>query len=89
MIYSVHPHAHFRGKSSKFVAYFPDGREQVLLNVPAYDFNWQSTYDLAEPLTVPAGTKVVYTQTYDNSSRTRRTLIRIGKSRGASKPGMK
>ena len=69
VIYSVHPHAHFRGKSSKFVAYFPDGREQVLLNVPAYDFNWQSTYDLAEPLTVPAGTKVVYTQTYDNSSQ--------------------
>ncbi|MGH8175557.1 MAG: hypothetical protein ACREV5_04770 [Steroidobacter sp.] len=69
VLYSVHPHAHFRGKASKFVAYFPDGREEVLLNVPAYDFNWQSTYDLAEPLTVPAGTKIVYTQMYDNSTQ--------------------
>ena len=32
-----------------------------------YDFNWQGTYDLAKPLTVPAGTKIVYTQTFDNS----------------------
>jgi hypothetical protein len=67
VIYSVHPHAHFRGKAAKFVAQYPDGREEVLLNVPAYDFNWQSTYDLVEPITVPAGTKIVYTHTYDNS----------------------
>jgi hypothetical protein len=71
VIYSLHPHAHFRGKSSSFVAKYPDGREQVLLNVPAYDFNWQSTYELQEPLNVPAGTKVVYTQVFDNSSQNR------------------
>lgn len=69
MLYSLHPHAHFRGKAASFVAKYPDGREQILLNVPAYDFNWQSTYDLAEPLTVPAGTKIVYTQVFDNSSQ--------------------
>jgi hypothetical protein len=71
VIYSLHPHAHFRGKSSSFVAKYPDGREQVLLNVPAYDFNWQSTYELQAPLSVPAGTKVVYTQVFDNSSQNR------------------
>lgn len=65
VIYSLHPHAHFRGKASSFVAKYPDGREQVLLNVPAYDFNWQSTYELQQPLSVPAGTKVVYTQVFD------------------------
>ncbi|HMN46673.1 MAG TPA: redoxin domain-containing protein [Povalibacter sp.] len=69
VIYSLHPHAHFRGKSSSFVARYPDGREETLLNVPNYDFNWQSTYDLVEPLPVPAGTKVVYTQVFDNSSQ--------------------
>jgi len=68
VIYSVHPHAHFRGKSASFVAQYPDGREAILLNVPNYDFNWQSTYDLAKPMTVPAGTKIVYTQTFDNST---------------------
>ena len=69
VLYSLHPHAHFRGKSSSFVAKYPDGREEMLLNVANYDFNWQSTYDLAEPLTVPAGTKIVYTQVFDNSSQ--------------------
>ena len=69
VIYTLHPHAHFRGKSSSFVAHYPDGRQQMLLNVPVYDFNWQSTYDLAEPLTVPAGTRIVYTQVFDNSSQ--------------------
>lgn len=67
VIYSLHPHAHFRGKSSSFVAHYPDGREQMLINIPVYDFNWQSTYDLAKPLTVPAGTRIVYTQVFDNS----------------------
>ncbi len=67
MIYSLHPHAHFRGKSATFVARYPDGREEMLINIPMYDFNWQGTYDLATPLTVPAGTKIVYTQVFDNS----------------------
>jgi hypothetical protein len=67
VIYSLHPHAHFRGKSASFVAKYPDGREEMLLNIPTYDFNWQATYDLAKPITVPAGTKIVYTQTFDNS----------------------
>jgi len=69
VIFSLHPHAHFRGKSSSFVAHYPDGREETLLNVPVYDFNWQSTYDLAKPLTVPAGTRIVYTQVFDNSTQ--------------------
>jgi hypothetical protein len=69
VIFSLHPHAHFRGKSSSFVAHYPDGRQEMLLNVPVYDFNWQSTYDLAKPLTVPAGTRIVYTQVFDNSSQ--------------------
>lgn len=69
VIFSLHPHAHFRGKSSSFVAHYPDGRKEMLLNVPTYDFNWQSTYELANPLTVPAGTRIVYTQVFDNSTQ--------------------
>jgi len=69
IIYSLHPHAHFRGKASSFVAKYPDGREETLLNVANYDFNWQSTYELVKPLQVPAGTKVIYTQVFDNSSQ--------------------
>jgi hypothetical protein len=69
IIYTLHPHAHYRGKASRFVAYYPDGKTETLLNVPAYDFNWQGTYELEKPKPVPAGTRIVYTQWYDNSSQ--------------------
>lgn len=69
VVYSVHPHSHFRGKSSNFVAYLPDGTQKMLLNVPNYDFNWQATYDLKEPLALPAGTRIVYTTVFDNSAQ--------------------
>jgi peroxiredoxin len=67
LMYSLHPHSHFRGRSASFVAHYPDGREEMLLSVPRYDFNWQSTYELTTPKVLPAGTKVVYTTVFDNS----------------------
>lgn len=69
IIYTLHPHAHYRGKASRFVAYYPDGKTQTLLNIPAYDFNWQGTYELNEPMRIPAGTRIVYSQWYDNSTQ--------------------
>ena len=69
IVYSFFPHAHFRGRSSGFTAKYPDGREEVLLSVPKYDFNWQTTYFLVTPKSVPAGTRIVHTTTYDNSSQ--------------------
>jgi peroxiredoxin len=69
IIYTLHPHAHYRGKASRFVAYYPDGKTQTLLNIPAYDFNWQGTYELIEPMRMPAGTRIVYSQWYDNSTQ--------------------
>ncbi|HKU15628.1 MAG TPA: redoxin domain-containing protein [Steroidobacteraceae bacterium] len=71
IIYTLHPHAHYRGKASRFVAYYPDGKQQTLLNIPAYDFNWQGTYELREPMPIPAGTRIVYSQWYDNSTQNR------------------
>ncbi len=61
------PHMHYRGADFKFTAYYPDGRQEVLLSVPRWDFNWQTNYELAEPLTVPAGTRVECIAHYDNS----------------------
>jgi hypothetical protein len=69
LAYAFFPHAHFRGRSSSFTAQFPDGREEVLLSVPKYDFNWQATYVLKTPKLLPAGTRVVHTTTYDNSKQ--------------------
>lgn len=69
LVYSLLPHSHFRGKASSFVATYPDGREEVLLSVPNYDFNWQTTYELAAPKMLPAGTKVTHSTTWDNSTQ--------------------
>jgi peroxiredoxin len=67
IVYSLLPHAHFRGKASSFVATYPDGRQEVLLSVPNYDFNWQTTYELSTPKLLPAGTQVTHSTTWDNS----------------------
>lgn len=67
--YAFFPHAHFRGRASDFKLQYSDGREEMLLSVPKYDFNWQATYSLTTPKAIPAGTRIVHTTTYDNSSQ--------------------
>ena len=67
MLLNLTPHMHVRGKSFRYEATFPDGRQEVLLDVPRYDFNWQLTYELAEPMLLPKGTKIVCTAHFDNS----------------------
>ena len=62
------PHMHYRGKSFTYTATFPDGREQLLLSVPKYDFNWQIGYELAEYVNMPAGTKLRCVAHFDNSA---------------------
>ncbi len=61
------PHMHLRGKSFSYEALFPNGKREVLLDVPAYDFNWQTGYLLEKPITFPAGTKVHCVAHFDNS----------------------
>ncbi len=69
LLFNLMPHAHFRGKSAQFVAVYPDGTEELLLSVPNYDFNWQTDYELKEPKYLPAGTKLVQTNWWDNSAQ--------------------
>jgi hypothetical protein len=66
-IWSFFPHMHVRGKSFEYRIVRPDGSSQVLLSVPKYDFNWQGEYVLAEPVTVPKGTRLECTAFFDNS----------------------
>jgi len=64
---SLFPHMHLRGKAFEYRAIYPTGESQVLLRVPRYDFNWQLTYDLLQPLLLPKGTELEVTAWYDNS----------------------
>ena len=66
-LYGLSPHMHLRGKSLKWVVTYPDGREETILDVPRFDFNWQIHYELAEPLHLPAGSKISGIGVYDNS----------------------
>jgi mono/diheme cytochrome c family protein len=70
LLLALLPHMHVRGKAAKYIARYPDGTEEVLLEVPNYDFNWQTSYNYPEnaPKRVPAGTEVEYFSTWDNSA---------------------
>jgi hypothetical protein len=67
IITSFTPHMHLRGKSMTYTAKYPDGRTEVLLSVPKYDFNWQISYQLKEAKRMPKGTEIEVVAHYDNS----------------------
>ncbi|HEY7309668.1 MAG TPA: redoxin domain-containing protein [Gemmataceae bacterium] len=62
------PHMHLRGKDFLYEAVYPDGKKEILLSVPRYDFNWQSVYRLDEPLAMPKGTRLHCVAHFDNSA---------------------
>jgi peroxiredoxin/mono/diheme cytochrome c family protein len=61
------PHMHLRGKAFRYELVRPDDSREILLDVPAYDFNWQTNYVLAEPLAIPSGSRIFCTAAFDNS----------------------
>ncbi len=64
-------HAHIRGKDFTCVLTYPDGREEILLRVPSYSFDWQYRYYFAEPVFAPAGSTFKVISRYDNSRANR------------------
>lgn len=64
---SLTPHMHLRGKGFEYRAIYPTGESEVLLRVPKYDFNWQITYELEDPIPLPRGTRIECTAYFDNS----------------------
>lgn len=68
LVLALAPHMHLRGKDFTFTAIFPDRRREILLHVPRYDFAWNTTYRLAQPLRVPKGTRIHCVGHFDNSA---------------------
>ena len=66
------PHMHVRGRAMKYEIIYPDGKRVTLLDVPQYDFNWQTLYQLKKPLAIPKGTRFVVTAHFDNSAKNNR-----------------
>jgi peroxiredoxin len=67
LLLTLNPHMHLRGKSFEYRLRTPDGKEEVLLRVPKYDFNWQHTYIFATPKPVAKGSKLLCLGHFDNS----------------------
>jgi mono/diheme cytochrome c family protein len=68
-IVTLMPHMHLRGAAMEIKAFYPDGREELLLNVPNYSFSWQEVYYLKTPVAIPKGTKILVNGYFDNSAR--------------------
>jgi hypothetical protein len=64
---SFFPHMHLRGASFEYNIVEPDGRRRTLLRVKPYNFYWQLSYRLAQPLPIKAGTKLECVAYFDNS----------------------
>lgn len=65
---AIAPHMHVRGKSFEMSAEKQDG-STTLLNVPQYDFNWQHSYVLAEPMPLQDIARLNFAATFDNSDK--------------------
>jgi len=66
-LFAFRPHMHTRGKDMRFKVIYPDHSSEDLINVANYNFNWQPTYRLTDPLVIPAGSRVVIDGAFDNS----------------------
>ncbi len=69
LMLSLSPHMHLRGQSFRYDMTWPNGKTETLLDVPHYDFNWQTAYRLSEPMIVPAGSKLTAFASFDNSTK--------------------
>ena len=67
LVLNLWPHAHMRATAARYTAFYPDGREELLLDVPRYDQSWQVTYKYKEPKLLPKGTRIEVSFWYDST----------------------
>jgi len=65
----MYVHMHVRGRDMRYRARAPDGREETLLLVPTYDFDWQASYRWFEgEQRFAKGTRIECLAHFDNSA---------------------
>ena len=67
-VWGLMPHTHLRGTRWRYTVDRPNSTSSVILDVPRYDFNWQTYYLFARPVEVPAGGMIRSIAWYDNSA---------------------
>ena len=68
-LHGLYPHAHYLCREMLGVAELPSGERRTLLQIDAWDFDWQDDYRLKEPMSLPAGTLLRFKYVYDNSDQ--------------------
>lgn len=68
-IWGLLPHTHLRGTRWLYTMTPAGGKADTVLDIPKYDFNWQTYYLFAKPLEVPKGATLRALAWYDNSTR--------------------
>jgi hypothetical protein len=66
--YAVTPHMHLLGRDIAMSVKFPDGREQDLIKINDWDFNWQYSYFFQKSLEIPKGSVLNVVAHYDNTA---------------------
>jgi hypothetical protein len=67
LLVAITPHMHYRGKDATYELIHANGRREILLVVPRYDFNWQLQYRFEKPIVMEKGSRMEVTFHYDNS----------------------
>lgn len=63
------PHMHLRGKAFRYTVIAPSGKREIVLDIPQYDFNWQTEYRLQIPKALEEGSRIYCEATFDNSEQ--------------------
>jgi len=66
-IYMVFPHMHLLGREISLGFTPPGGTYQCIINIEDWDFAWQGFYNLMEPVTIPAFSRIKIHAVFDNS----------------------
>ena len=86
-LYALSPHMHLRGKDMTFILNHPDGREEILLSVPKFDFNWQLIYELETPARCSPAASCARSPITTTQPGTATTLRQTGRCNGLSRAG--
>ena len=62
------PHLHATGRTLTVKADLPDGSHRSLLTISDWDINWRESYVFAAPMLLPAGTKITFEATFNNTA---------------------
>ncbi len=65
---TVTPHMHLLGKDMSVIATLPDSSTRTVIKLRRWDFNWQESYQIREPMNLPKGTRLDLVAHFDNST---------------------